>query len=129
MRQARRPVLLCQQHAEEGFGGAVEFLLAAVHDAHGTRQAGRIQFHGHQAALFDLRLHGARGQNADSLPQRDGFLDHLNVVEVHGEVDLDALRAEEAVQFAADAQVFIEADEGVAVEVRRDRLRARAANG
>ena len=51
--------------------------------------------------------------------QRHGFLDGLNIVEVHHQIHLDAVRAEEAVQFAPDAEVLIEPDEIAAVEVRR----------
>ena len=49
---SRRTVLLCQQHAQEGFGGPVEFLFAAVHDAQGARQARRVQLYRYEAALF-----------------------------------------------------------------------------
>ena len=91
------------QHGEQPLGGPIELLPPPVHDAHRPRQSGGIQLHGHQASPFDLRLHGARRQNADSLPQRHGFLDHLDIVEVHDEVDLDPLRAQKAIQLAADA--------------------------
>ena len=49
--------------------------------------------------------------------QRHGFLDGLDIVELHHLVDFDALIAEEAVQFAADEQILIEADEVLAVQI------------
>ena len=59
----------------------------------GRANPGALSFTATRRPPFDLRLHGARRQDADSLPQRHRFLDHLDVVEVHDEVDLDPLRA------------------------------------
>ena len=36
-----------------------------------------------QAALFDLRQHGARRQDADAGSESHRLLDHLDVVELH----------------------------------------------
>ena len=57
------------------------------------------------------------GMNADAHAMRHRFLDHLQIVEVQRLIHFDAVLAQKTVDFAADGQVFIEADEIDAVQV------------
>src|SRR5690348_1514900 len=66
---------------------------------------------GNQAALGDVGFHHAGGNDADTRAVRHSFLNHLQIVEVQGDVHVYLVVAQEAVDFAADGKVFIEADE------------------
>jgi hypothetical protein len=80
-------------------------------------QVRRVELHGDQAALRDLGLHGARREDADAGTERYRFLDGLDIVEVHRQVDGGAIGPQEFVQLAPDRKIFVEADEVLAVEV------------
>ena len=51
--------------------------------------------------LRDLGLHGARGEDADAGTERYRFLDGLDIVEVHRQIDAGAIRREISRPFGA----------------------------
>src|ERR1019366_6420639 len=79
----------------------VELLAAAVQNADGAMQVRRVQLYGDQPALGDLGLHGAGGEDADAGTERYAFLDGLDVVEVHRQVDGGAIRRKISRPFGA----------------------------
>ena len=48
---------------------------------------------------------------------RHGLFDHLEIVKVKGVRDFDLMLAQEPIHFAADRQVFVEADEVDAIQI------------
>src|SRR5437764_1329660 len=91
--------------------------MTAMHDPQRARQIRGVQWNRDQSSLLDLDLHRLRGQDTDARPERYRFLYGLNIVEMQGKVDSDTVATEEAVQLAADGQVFIETDKLLSVQI------------
>ena len=64
-------------------------------------QVRRVQLCGDQPALRDLGWHGARREDADAGTERYRFLDGLDIVEVHRQIDAGAIRREISRPFGA----------------------------
>jgi hypothetical protein len=103
------------EQGEKLVGGAVELLTAAVDDAEGAVEAGGGEGDGEQAAGVAFGLQDAGRGDGDAGAEHDRLLNHLQVIEVHDEVDGDVAVAKVAVDFAADGEFFVEADEVGAV--------------
>lgn len=104
------------EHFEEGADGAAHFGVAAVDDAEGADEAG-AEFGDFDFAFLDFFFDDGVGDDADAAAEGDGFLDHLEIIEVHDEVDFGAVFLEVAVDVLADGEIFIEADEIGAIEL------------
>ena len=105
------------QQFQECLRGGVEAFLLAVNDAQRTVELGRRQWNRGQPSLRHFIAHDARGQDADAGAVRYCLLDHLQIVEVQGVGDFDLMLAQETVHFAADRQIFVEANEVDAIEI------------
>src|ERR1039457_2404132 len=125
IRSAPPTRMLTPEQLQEQLRRAIKFLALAMHDAHWPDQFRRVQPHRRQPPLRDLRLHGARRQDADARSQRHRFLDHLDIVEMHDEVHFDSLRAKEPVQLPPNFEVLVEPDEVQPLQVGRIDLGAR----
>ena len=72
-----------------------------VRHADGAIQVRRVQLYGDQPVLRGLGWHGARREDADAGTERYRFLDRLDIIEVHRQIDAGAIRREISRPFGA----------------------------
>ena len=101
----------------EALHGRRQDAALAVQDGQRTRHAAVAQAEHDERALLDFLADGAFGDERHAGVDFHRALERLDVVELHGGLELDALLAEELVERLARRDVLVEADELATLQV------------